>query len=194
MLTSTFDHQQHQQQNKGIRMKNLATKISQLTKSDYDKKVFSVDEIKDRLNSNAAKSLELCHKFGIDASVTASEIVHSKAEIEALKKEKISFRAEGANDEKIAGLEELVSELQAILQTDFDTAQRYETMEIKQKRFDSAVSDIEPLCDQHKEIERALKEKVIKVTEIETSELPNPLDEKMFRLASSMSRPGGVFA
>lgn len=189
---STLTHQQHQTQ-KEFRMKNLAKKIASLSKSDYDKEILSLEDIGKQISPNAAKSLELCNKFGIRADITASEIVHSKKELEALKNETVSFRDEGANDENISQLKELVTELEAILQGNFAHAQRLQTMEDRQTSFDKAVADIEPLCDQLKTIEKALKEKFAKVREIETSDLPNPLNPAIFRLANAMSTPSGVF-
>ncbi len=194
MLSSTLDHLDHiqhqtQKEKKQMESQKLAQRIAALSKADYDNETYSIDEIK----KETGIDLQLCEKFNIEGSILASEIINSKKELEALRNEKIGFRSQGQNDQKILELDSLIEELDAILRVNLSTAQRYQSVEDKQKSYDACIEDIQPLCDQLKEIEKALKEKFDKAREIQSSDLVNPINPDMFRLAYAMSTPGGVF-
>ena len=140
-------------------MKNLVEKLEQLEKADYDKKVFNKDEIREKLNNQTARSLQLCEEFGIGgADLLISELIHSKDELAELKADKPGFREQGRNDEKIVLLLELVAELENTLRVTFNSAENLKRFKEREEEFAEALAKLSPIADKMKEIEKGLKD------------------------------------
>ena len=190
-LNSTLDQKIHKQPKENY-MQRLTEKLGQLKKADYDKKIYSNSEIGKKINPETSRNLKLCEDFGIDASIIGSELIHTKEELEALESKTTSFRESGSNDEKIAELTELVSELEAAMKEKFDQAARSQDFKAKESKHAKALAALEPLAIELEEIEKKIKDNLPNIREVGNSVFDNTLNPNTFRLLHAMSKPGGV--
>ncbi len=173
-------------------MKELAQRIATLSKEDYDKELFSIDEIGKKINQDTAKGLKLCKEFNLNGTVLASEIIHSKAQLAALREDTPDFRSIGVNDEKILELKEFISELEKLLIEKIAHGTRLNKYRANEIAHAEAFEALTPLADALVAIDKQLKEHIADIRILEASHLPNPINVEVFRLMNEMARPGGL--
>ena len=183
--SSTMSHLEHKEQKETI-MKNLAKKIDTLTADEYDKEIFTNEEIAAALNKEDGVMLAV--QFDVDVSVLGSEIIHVKDEIENLRNEKVSFRNENKNVEKIVRLENFERELFDLFTRKLNFAMRLKNEADRKKRFEESVKALTPIYEDLKKVSKQLTEKRDTVREVKLSTLPNHFDPDIFTLMVNIAK------
>ena len=139
-------------------MKDLALKIAGMAAADYDQKILTEVEIIEKLGIEKSRTLELCKRHGIiNVDVILSEISHIADELEAHNKEKVSFRNEGKNTQKVNKLKELRNELELQLRAKADMASRLKAQEQTKQRQLESKDVLQPLAEELIQISKELK-------------------------------------
>ena len=172
-------------------MKELAQRIAALKEDAYDKELYSVEEIATKLNKDTAKGLELCKEFNLNGGVVlASEIIHSKEELAALREETPDFRSMGVNDEKILELKEFISELEALLREKIAHGNRLKKYRDNEIAHSEALATLEPLADQLVALRKKMRDHFADIRVLEASVFGNPINPETFRIMNKLSEPG----
>ena len=192
-LNSTLDHRNHKQPKENY-MTNLAKKISELKTDQYDKKIYSLDEIGEKTNRETAKSLALCEEFGINTTIILSEQIHAKEELTALKGKTMSFREQGSNDEKIAELAELVTNLEDVFREKTHQAQKMQSHQAKVDAHEKALATLTPLANELAALTKKIKDNFtnIRVVDGNRNIFPNTINPGTFELMDKLAHPGGL--
>lgn len=191
MIASTLTHKQHTQRNT---MKELAQVIVALPREEYDLKIFSNEEIAEKLTPEIAEGLMLCEGQGAKSGdIIASEIIHRRKELAELTAEDTNFRRSNKKKEEAAELTGLIEELESILKDKIFHAERMKKYTEQEKAFHDAIKLLEPLSKKMKAIEKELKDNYesIRTVEADTHTFGNTLDADSFRAMLRVGRPGG---